>query len=214
MNLKMMKKLLLLTMLVLLPLSVYSATLTGARYKETAAKINAAAARMPSMTCDFTQTKHLAMLREKMVSKGKMYYRKPDKLRWEYVSPYKYTFILNGAKVSVANNKRNDVIDTRNNKLFKEIARIMMSTVTGRALSDTGDFTITINETAPTWDVTLVPKRKNIKQMFSKIILKFRRTDCQVQQIELYEKNGDRTEIKLQNIKTPSPVNDALFSIS
>lgn len=209
-----MKKLLLLTMFVLLSLPSFSATLTGARYKEAAAKINAAAAAMPSMTCDFTQTKHLSMLREKMVSKGKMYYRKPDRLRWEYVSPYKYTFILNGSKVSVAGNKRNDVIDTRNNKLFKEIARIMMSTVTGRALSDTGDFTITIDETTTAWNVTLVPKRKNIRQMFSKIILKFRRSDCQVQQIELYEKNGDRTEIKLQNIKTPSAVNDALFNIS
>ena len=62
-------------------------------------KINQAASGIKTMQCDFVQTKHLKMLNDKLVSKGKMYYQKSDKLRWEYVSPYAYTFILNADKV-------------------------------------------------------------------------------------------------------------------
>ena len=66
--------------------------------------INNAASRMQSMTCDFVQTKHLKLLNDKMVSRGKMYYQQRDKLRWEYVSPYQYTFIINGSQVLLKNN--------------------------------------------------------------------------------------------------------------
>lgn len=99
-------------------------------------KINQAAAALNTMQCDFIQTKHLRMLNDKMVSKGKMYYQKSDKLRWEYVTPYAYVFILNKDKVLVRNKGRNDVIDVNRNKVFKEVARIMMSSVVGNCLSD------------------------------------------------------------------------------
>ena len=108
-------------------------------------QISQAASKLKSMQCDFVQTKHLKMLNDKVVSKGKMYYQQSDKLRWEYVSPYKYTFILNGSKVQLKNSKRNDVIDVEKNKLFKEIARIMMSSVVGNCMNDKS-FKVTISD--------------------------------------------------------------------
>ena len=84
-------------------------------------QINHAASQMKSMQCDFVQTKHLKMLNDKMVAKGKMYYRQGNQLRWEYVTPYAYTFILNNNKVLLKNSRRNDVIDVNQNKVFKEI---------------------------------------------------------------------------------------------
>ena len=72
-------------------------------------QINQAASQMKSMQCDFVQTKHLKMLNDKMVARGKMYYRQGNQLRWEYVTPYAYTFILNNNKVLLKNSRRNDV---------------------------------------------------------------------------------------------------------
>ena len=57
-------------------------------------QINAVASKMKTMQCDFVQTKYLKMLNDKMVSRGKMYYQQSNKLRWEYTSPYTYTFPL------------------------------------------------------------------------------------------------------------------------
>lgn len=96
-----------------------------------------------------------------MIANGSMCYSQPNKLRWEYRAPYEYIFILNGTKVYVGNNSRKDVIDTGTNKVFKEIARIMMSTVTGKALSNTADFSVNVKDSQTAWKIILVPKKKN-----------------------------------------------------
>jgi outer membrane lipoprotein carrier protein len=188
-------------------------TLTAKQQQDAITKINASAAALKSMDCSFVQTKNLSMLNEKMVSKGRMVYRQSDKLRWEYTSPYQYLFIFNGTKVYVGNKSRKDVIDTNSNKVFKEVARIMMNTVTGKALSNQTDFTVSVASNGSTYVVTLVPKKKDLKQMFSKIVLTFTKLDIMISEVDIYEKNGDRSNIVLKNIVTNTPVNESLFAI-
>lgn len=190
-----------------------AAPISAAQQKEVIAKINKATSRLKSMSCSFTQTKHLSMLSDKMVSEGKMNYKQPNKLRWEYTSPYQYLFIFNGTKVYVGNKSRKDVIDTNTNKVFKEVARIMMSTVTGTALSNSSDFSIDVADGNTLWQITLVPKRKEMKKMFSKIVLLFNKSNLMIAEINIYENNNDRTNIKLKNIKTNGVVNETLFAI-
>ncbi len=176
--------------------------------------IGQAAASVKSMQCDFVQTKHLKMLGDKVVSRGVMYYQQSDKLRWEYVSPYKYTFILNGNKVQIKNDKRTDVIDVERNKLFKEIARIMMSSVVGDCLNDTRSFKTTITDGNTSWVATLVPQRKEMKQMFSSIRLYFNKKSSMVSMVELVEKNGDKTFIELKNVKTNGQIASSTFAVN
>lgn len=176
-------------------------------------QINQAASAMKTMQCDFVQTKHIRMLNDKMVSKGRMYYQQPNRLRWEYTSPYAYTFILNGDKVMLKNQQRNDVIDANQNKLFREIARIMMNTVVGKCLSDDKDFQTTLSETPTEWIATLVPQRKDMKGMFQKIILHFNRQQAMVAQVELIEKQGNKTIIELKNVRANEALNANLFAV-
>ena len=177
-------------------------------------QINALASNMKTMQCDFVQTKYLKMLNDKMVSKGKMYYQQSDKLRWEYTSPYTYTFVLNGAKVLISKGKRNDVINVNQSKMFKEIARIMMNSVVGKCLTDSKDFKVDLVGSSAEYMATLYPQRKQMQQMFQKIILHFNKQKSTVSRVELIEKKGDRTVIELQNVKTNTPVNAKVFSIN
>ena len=155
----------------------------------------------------------MRLLNEKMVSKGKMYYQKSDKLRWEYLSPYNYTFILNGNNVLLKNKKRNDVINVNQNKLFKEIAQIMMSSVVGNNLSDDKSFKTTISETSVEYVASMIPLRKNMKQMFKTIVIHFDKKKKYVTKVELLEKNGDKTIIELQNISINEAISASLFNI-
>lgn len=176
-------------------------------------QIGQAASKLKSMQCDFVQTKQLKMLNDKVVSKGRMCYQQKDKLRWEYVSPYKYTFILNGSKVQLKSNKRNDVIDVNKNKVFKEIASIMMSSVVGNCLNDKS-FKVTISDGKTEWISTLVPQRREMKQMFQTIKLHFNKKTLMVTIVELIEKNGDKTVIELKNVKTDVAIASNMFSVS
>lgn len=177
-------------------------------------QINAVASRMKTMQCDFVQTKHMKMLNDKMVSRGKMYYQQSDKLRWEYISPYTYTFVLNGSKVLLGKGKRSDVINVNQSKFFKEIARIMMNSVIGKCLTDKKDFRTSIATAQGEWIATLVPQRKEMKQMFQKIVLHFNKQRMMVSTVELVEKKGDRTVIQLTNVKTNSQINAKVFSVN
>lgn len=176
-------------------------------------QIAAAAQAMTSLQCDFVQTKQLKMLNDKMVSVGRMYYSQKDKLRWEYVKPYQYTFIMNGDRVLLKNRERSDVIDVRQNKLFREIANIMLNSVVGNCLSDDRTFKTSISTTGGEWVATLLPQRKDMKQMFQKIILHFDQRQATVSRVELVEKNGDQTTIDLKNIRKNETIAPRTFAV-
>ncbi len=168
---------------------------------------------MRSVQADFVQTKHLRILDDEMVSKGEMSYEQADKLRWEYKTPYTYTFILNKDKVYLKNERKSDVIDVNQNKVFKEIARIMMDSVVGNSLNDGKTFKTQIGEEGSEWVATLQPQKKDMKQLFQKIVLHFDKSQVCVSRVELYEKNGDKTTIELKNIKINEAVSPGKFSI-
>lgn len=176
--------------------------------------INDEASSIHSLSCDFIQTKQLSLMNEKMESKGKMQYAQTDKLRWEYISPYSYIFILNGTSVTLKSTKKTDVIDVASNKIFQDIARIMMDSVTGKCLTDTSDFKSTLYVDGDEWIAELYPQKKEMKQMFKIIVLHFDRKDRIVKTIELQEKTGDTTLIALNNIEKNKTVNEAVFVVN
>lgn len=177
-------------------------------------QIEAAAANMKTMQCDFVQTKFISMLNDKMVSRGKMYYQQSDKLRWEYTSPYAYTFVLNGSRVLISKGNRNDIINVNQSKFFKEIARIMMNSVVGKALNDKRDFKVSLSSSSTEYVATLYPQQKQMQQMFQKIILHFNRQRAMVAKVELIEKRGDCTVIEMMNVKVNSPINAKVFTVN
>lgn len=206
-----MKRLLFLFLAVVL--TTFGATAQHVNGAAVCQQINNAAAHLRSMQCDFVQTKYMRMLNDKLVSRGKMYYARPNKLRWEYTSPYTYTFVLNDARVMMSKGKKNQVINVNQSKVFKEITRIMMNSVVGKCLSDKNDFKTSIAGTSAEWVATLVPLKKNMKQMFSTIKIHFNKKTSMVTVAELTEKGGDRTVIQLTNVRKNQTINANLFKI-
>lgn len=176
-------------------------------------KVNQTALSIKSLECDFVQIKHISLLKENMTSKGKMYYNNKNKLRWEYFYPYTYCFILNNTKVSLASSSKKDVIDIKNNQMFQEIAKIMMNSVTGKCLSNTSDFNVKISSLSNRTIAILYPKKKTLKQLFNKITLNFNKDYTMIEVVELFEKSGDKTEIKLINPILNKSINESVFII-
>ena len=175
--------------------------------------IASATAQIRDMECDFVQTKKIKLLNRSMVSRGHMSYRQPDKLRWEYTTPYTYVFVVNGNKVQILNNNRKDVIDVDRNRMFREIVNIMLGTVAGTSLGDRSSFRTTVTGTQTEYIATLVPQKKEMRQMYSNIILHFDPKAGVVSKIEMNEAKGDMTTIELCNIHKNRNLNDARFSV-
>ena len=76
-----------------------------------------------NLTADFTQTKSVAMIREPQVSKGKMVYRAPDYLKWEYTSPNAVVWEMNAQESNVSPQIQN-------------LLRMIMASISGAEESD------------------------------------------------------------------------------
>ena len=206
-----MKRLLIIWLMFLGLLTMASAqNYTAAQVKQ---KLKAVATSTKTMQCDFVQTKYVKMLNDKVVSRGKMYYARDNKLRWEYISPYQYTFVLNGQKVSMKNGKRSSTLDVKNNKMFTQITQIMVSTMVGQCVSDNRDFKVSLQGSGTQWKAVMTPLRSEMKKMFRSIVVGFNMKSCVVSSIEMVEKNGDKTIINIQDAKINTSISQSLFSV-
>ncbi|MCH3923872.1 MAG: outer membrane lipoprotein carrier protein LolA [Bacteroidales bacterium] len=183
------------------------------RKKEMITKISRISSSIKTMQCDFIQVKTLPMLNNKMVSKGKMYYKNSSLLRWEYLSPYTYIFIMNGNNVYIKSAKKKSVIDVNKNRVFQEITKMIMNSVTGKCLVNSADFKVQMFEKGDVWLAKLTPIKKQMKQMFQTITIYFNEDKSMVTNIEMVEKKGDKTTISLKNAKINKPLNENVFSL-
>src|SRR6516162_5458982 len=61
----------------------------------------AASQRTQSIQADFTQEKNLSMLSEKIISKGKFWFKKENLVRMEYREPFQYLLVLSANTVYI-----------------------------------------------------------------------------------------------------------------
>ena len=149
-----------------------------------------AAEEIKSLKCRFIQTKHLSLLQTDMTSEGEMLYNGGNQLKWEYKSPYLYTFILNKDKVLLKSEKNADVIDVRSSRTFQQIARIMLNSITGKCLVDNDDFNVTMLKDRKAWIAELTPKNKGLAKTFDNIKLSIDPEIQMVTSISLHEKRN------------------------
>lgn len=174
--------------------------------------IDKASSAMKTMQCDFTQTKRMKMLSKDMQSKGVMYFKRPDKLRWQYTSPYDYTFIMNGDKVQIKSMKSTKNIDVQQNKMFRQITNIILSSITGGTLRTSADFTVELWQQDKSYFVKLYPKKKELKQLYQYLEIWFDPALTKVSTVKMMEKTGDMTIVNLLNTKYGVTINEKMFA--
>ena len=186
--------------------------LTAEQQKQIVEKIDKASSAMKTMQCDFTQTKRMKMLSKDMQSKGVMYFKRPDKLRWQYTSPYDYTFIMNGDKVQIKSMKSTKNIDVQQNKMFRQITNIILSSITGGTLRTSADFTVELWQQDKSYFVKLYPKKKELKQLYQYLEIWFDPALTKVSTVKMMEKTGDMTIVNLLNTKYGVTINEKMFA--
>lgn len=188
--------------------------LAAEQQKQIIEKIDNSAAAVTGMQCDFIQTKSMKLLSKEMKSEGVMYFKKPNKLRWQYTSPYDYTFILNGDKVRIKSSKSTQNINVQGNKIFRQITGIILNSITGGGLKSTSDFTVEMYKSDKTYFAKLYPKKKEVKQIYNVIEIHFNPSLTMVNMVKMEEKTGDVTLVRLNNIKLNATANEKLFDIN
>jgi outer membrane lipoprotein carrier protein len=73
--------------------------------------------QIATLSCQFTQTKKMSVLKEPSVSKGNMFYKKSDKFRWDYTKNPKFIFAQNGKTIYTKSNDKVQIVKDNSAKL-------------------------------------------------------------------------------------------------
>ena len=160
-------------------------------------QISENALSIESLECDFVQTKKLKVLNNELVSRGKMYYLKSGKLRWEYLEPQSKIFVING---------KDD-----KNRIKAKAAAMILDMISGGCLNDESGFESSLIEKDSFYSVELLPKRKEIKMLFDKITLSFDKKTLLVSRAELAAKNTDVTTVEFKNLQIGADIPSDIF---
>ena len=173
----------------------------------------AASQKTQTIKSNFIQEKNLSMLAEKIVSKGKFWFKKNSQVRMEYTQPFQYLMIINKDRVFVKDGQKENKVNARSNKLFQQINKIMIDCMQGTTLSNP-DFKTRVFESKTTYLVELVPVVKGLKELFKNINVVVDKKDFSANSIEMQEVSGDNTIIRFLNKELNTALQDALFTIN
>lgn len=183
--------------------------------KDTTTFINkmTAQAKLTNTTeCDFEQEKFISVMSEKIISKGHFCFKKSNKLRWEYIHPFKYLIVINEGKMFIKDNGKVKKYDINSNKIFKSINEMMMSIVQG-TLFNSKDYTVKYYENDKYYQVVLIPTQKTTKEFLKTINLTILKSDMSVTKVKMTEPGGDYTTLTFTNRKTNEPIADEKFVV-
>ena len=171
-----------------------------------------ATASIESIQSGFSQVKDLTMLSEKMISTGKFWYKKKDKLRMEYIHPYPYLMILHGGKIFVKDGQKENQFSANSNKIFQQVNRILIDCVSGNMLNNT-DFQARIFENAGSFLIEFQPIAKNLKELYKNINIVMDKKEYTATVVNMIEVSGDKTIIRFQNKVLNGPIPDSVFNM-
>ncbi|HET9276584.1 MAG TPA: outer membrane lipoprotein carrier protein LolA [Flavitalea sp.] len=161
---------------------------------------------------DFIQEKELSLLSEKIVSKGKFWFKKDNKVRMEYQQPFQYLMIINQNNIYIKDGQKENRISTRSNKLFQQINQIMVDCIQGTVLNNP-DYKVNSFENSQGYLIELSPSGKALREFFKNINIFVSKKDYSVTKLELNEQSGDKTVISYLNKELNITLPDALFAV-
>jgi len=174
--------------------------------------ITESAQQTQSLSSDFMQEKHLTMMEEILVSKGRFLFKKENNVRWEYNSPINYTILINENHFIIDNDGKISTFNTESNKLFKEINNMILMAIQGNFVNDSA-FDATYFSDNKYYLAVLNPREKILKNILNQIEIYFDKKEMNVEKVKFVEPEDDFTLITFTNRKKNIKIEDDYFTI-
>jgi len=195
-----------LVVLLLNPLPVKSAMPVGD--EEVVKRVREIQEKTKDYSADLYQEKKLSLLKEKIVSRGRIRFKKPDKVSIEFFHPESSQMVFDG---------KTAILYYKEEKLAERYA-LRSNPIAERYLLFSKD---PFQEKLAAWKILedresflvmeIIPKVKD--PLFVKTRLRISKKDWMVLGMEMIEKNGDTTSIRYSNMKVNTGLTDSDFEI-
>jgi len=170
------------------------------------------ASEFRTLKTDFIQEKRMAMFKEKMVMKGRIYLQKPNRIAWHVDSPIRYSVLITDKLIRQWDEDTNKVqeISLAKNPIFQNVLNQMNVWFSGDYGSMLDSNSVKIVKREPLV-IEFVPKENNIaKKVVKSITVTFRDDLKYLRQIRIQEHSGDVTTINfLKTLLNPTMDNSS-----
>ena len=174
-------------------------------------KIRSNAEKTNSVSSEFVQEKHLTMMEEVLISEGRFFFKKENKIRWEYIKPITYAIIINGSSFTINNDGKISQFDAESNNLFKEINNMIVMAIQGNFVDDP-EYIANFFQNDKHILATLKPNNELLENILTDIEIYFSREDMSVEIVKFIEPGGDFTRTSFNNRKVNIEISDDQFN--
>ncbi|MXN90013.1 outer membrane lipoprotein carrier protein LolA [Flavobacterium sp. Sd200] len=172
--------------------------------------VNATAKSTKTLTTDFVQYKHMDFLSKDIETLGKMSFKAPSMLLWQYTKPYQYSVVFKNNKISINDAGKKSAMDMGNSKMFNKLNKLIVGSVNGD-MFDENEFVMTFFKTSEFVITRLVPKDAALKKYIKEMELYFDKKNM-VSQVKMTEPSNDYTTIVFKNKVVNAPISDSVFN--
>jgi outer membrane lipoprotein-sorting protein len=174
-------------------------------------RIENLASGVQTLESDFVQEKHLAVFQEVLLSRGRFYYAREDRLRWELLTPVQSGFVLNGQSGRRWHSRTGDSesFDLNSDPVMKIVAGQLLAWTRADFPALRREYRIVLLDEAP---VRLRLEPTTAAAGFLEYLQIVFSTDGRhVQVVEIHEKDGDFTRIRFENTQVNTTLAKDLF---
>ena len=164
-----------------------------------------------TLTCDFQQEREVSVLTEKGISRGRLVYQKDVALLWQYNMPDHSGFIFRNNELVLLGKDGKPVADNGAGGLFRHIGNIILMGLNGDILDENDDFMTQYVSESDYIHVKLVPIKREMKRILTELELFFRKEDYMIQTVVIHEVSGDKTTVRMGNMRINVPIEDKMF---
>lgn len=159
--------------------------------------------KVSSIQTDFIQEKNLALFKQKLILKGKIFIQKPGMLSWRVFTPMLYSLVIRGSQISQWDQDTNQVqsISLAKNPSFQVAIQQMQNWFSGTYETMQGDYQIRLISQQPL-KLEFVPKESSVARNFiQRVTVLFQDNQEYIKEIDILEKSQDSTLLTFINAR-------------
>ena len=173
--------------------------LAGSAHADLIEKLETSSKDLQTLSGDFTQRNKLKLFKQELKSKGRFFFQRPRKIRWEYLEPDPSTLILDGNLATLRTpGAKPQVFDLEKDATMRAVFDQLVTWLGPGSLAQAqSDYELVAQGTT----LILTPRPASpVAKAFTRIELRLDPKTLLMRSILLTEKNGDEKEITFTRV--------------
>jgi outer membrane lipoprotein carrier protein len=170
-------------------------------------------ASLQSITSTFEQIRHLDYLEKPIQISGTFYYQKPHSVRWVYGQPEQQSFLLDGKYLHTIQKGKSKKTSLQGHRGLKELHNLLQQNRLEQDFFKEDAFQYQFFKDGKNVCIRLTPKDKQLAGMIQRIDVWVNPQNYIVQEIKIWDKEQNHTQILFRQQKINTPIPAAIFEV-